>query len=97
MIDPVLQGSRHSLSKEVIVELAVGRATILSLEVLLCIGPCGRLPPVVLEGGENGSIVSEESWGPNAVLFKGLEVMIVVPLPPVLGEDGGTLGQFVVN
>ncbi len=23
--------------------------------------------------------------------------MVVVPLPPVLGENGGTLGQFVID
>ncbi len=68
--DPILCGSGHSFSKEVSVEGTVGPSTILSLEELLRIA-CGRLPPVVLEG-ENDGVVGEEGRGLNAILFKGL-------------------------
>ncbi len=70
--DPVLRGSRHSLSKEVSVKGTVSLSTVLGLEELLRVGPCRRLPPVVLEGGEYHVVVSEEGWGLNAVLLKGL-------------------------
>jgi hypothetical protein len=86
--DPIWHRSCHCLAKEISVKVTVSLLTVLDFEELLRVSPCERLPPVVLESGEYRGVVGEESWGPNAGFFQGLEVMVVVSLPPVLFKDG---------
>ncbi len=86
--DLVLHRRGHRLAKEVGVKGTVSLPTVLGLEVLLCVGPCRRFPPVILEDLEDSSVVGQVCRGPKFGFFQGLKKSEVVPLPPVLFKNG---------
>ncbi len=97
LINTLLDSHGHRRPKEMHVKRSVGLPATLGLDELLGIGPGGGFAPILLQHIKYCSIVGQKGWVPVAGLFKGLEVLVVVPLPPVLREDGCTKGQFVIN
>ena len=89
--DSVLHRRGHSPAKEIGIKGTISLATIPGLQEFLCIGPCRRSAPVTLENFEDSGVVREVRLGPNLgrVLFEGLKVDEVVPLPLVIFEDRG--------